>query len=50
MSSGVFDVLDDIIWPEGDDMLPFDAQDLITHLLRQMPRERLGTGTPPYDA
>ncbi|XP_056270671.1 microtubule-associated serine/threonine-protein kinase 3 isoform X2 [Pseudoliparis swirei] len=40
-------VSDDIIWPEGDDMLPFDAQDLITHLLRQMPRERLGTGGAP---
>ncbi|TNN34427.1 Microtubule-associated serine/threonine-protein kinase 3 [Liparis tanakae] len=36
-------VSDDIIWPEGDDMLPFDAQDLITRLLRQTPRERLGT-------
>ncbi|XP_028832485.1 microtubule-associated serine/threonine-protein kinase 3 isoform X2 [Denticeps clupeoides] len=37
-------VNDDIIWPEGDDALPFDAQDLITKLLRQSPLERLGTG------
>ncbi|XP_077572524.1 microtubule-associated serine/threonine-protein kinase 3 isoform X2 [Stigmatopora nigra] len=37
-------VSDDIIWPEGDDALPMDAQDMITHLLRQSPLERLGTG------
>ncbi|KAF7656316.1 hypothetical protein LDENG_00043730 [Lucifuga dentata] len=37
-------VSDEIIWPEGDDSLPTDAQDLITHLLRQNPLERLGTG------
>ncbi|CAL1592613.1 unnamed protein product [Knipowitschia caucasica] len=37
-------VSDDIIWPEGDDALPGDAQDLITRLLRQSPLERLGTG------
>ncbi|KAM8875610.1 microtubule-associated serine/threonine-protein kinase 3 isoform 3-T3 [Spinachia spinachia] len=37
-------VSDDIIWPEGDDALPFDAQDLITRLLRQSPLDRLGTG------
>lgn len=36
-------VNDDIIWPEGDDALPADAQDLITRLLRQNPLERLGT-------
>uniref|UniRef100_A0AAQ4QBE4 non-specific serine/threonine protein kinase n=1 Tax=Gasterosteus aculeatus aculeatus TaxID=481459 RepID=A0AAQ4QBE4_GASAC len=36
-------VSDDIIWPEGDDALPFDAQDLITRLLRQSPLDRLGT-------
>lgn len=35
---------DDIIWPEGDDALPTDAQDLITRLLKQNPLERLGTG------
>uniref|UniRef100_A0A3Q2GQ43 non-specific serine/threonine protein kinase n=1 Tax=Cyprinodon variegatus TaxID=28743 RepID=A0A3Q2GQ43_CYPVA len=37
-------VSDEIIWPEGDDALPADAQDLITRLLRQSPLERLGTG------
>ncbi|XP_041085417.1 microtubule-associated serine/threonine-protein kinase 3-like isoform X5 [Polyodon spathula] len=37
-------VSDDIIWPEGDDALPPDAQDLITCLLRQSPLERIGTG------
>ncbi|XP_028328235.1 LOW QUALITY PROTEIN: microtubule-associated serine/threonine-protein kinase 3 [Gouania willdenowi] len=37
-------VNDDIIWPEGEDALPTDAQDLITRLLRQSPLERLGTG------
>ncbi|XP_062306324.1 microtubule-associated serine/threonine-protein kinase 3-like isoform X2 [Osmerus eperlanus] len=37
-------VSDDIIWPDGDDALPADAQDLITRLLRQSPLERLGTG------
>ncbi|XP_058869981.1 microtubule-associated serine/threonine-protein kinase 3-like isoform X4 [Acipenser ruthenus] len=37
-------VSDDIIWPEGDDALPADAQDLITCLLRQSPLERIGTG------
>ncbi|KAL4597415.1 Microtubule-associated serine/threonine-protein kinase 3-like, partial [Arapaima gigas] len=36
-------VSDDIIWPEGDDALPTDAQDLITRLLKQSPLERLGT-------
>ncbi|XP_037625109.1 microtubule-associated serine/threonine-protein kinase 3 isoform X3 [Sebastes umbrosus] len=40
-------VSDDIIWPEGDDALPFDAQDLITRLLRQSPLDRLGTGGAP---
>lgn len=33
------------MWPEGDEALPADAQDLITRLLRQCPLERLGTGT-----
>uniref|UniRef100_A0A665UKE9 non-specific serine/threonine protein kinase n=1 Tax=Echeneis naucrates TaxID=173247 RepID=A0A665UKE9_ECHNA len=37
-------VNDDIIWPEGEDALPADAQDLITRLLKQSPLERLGTG------
>ncbi|XP_016896906.1 microtubule-associated serine/threonine-protein kinase 3 isoform X1 [Cynoglossus semilaevis] len=37
-------VSDDIIWPEGEDALPVDAQDLITRLLRQSPLDRLGTG------
>uniref|UniRef100_A0A674ECA0 non-specific serine/threonine protein kinase n=1 Tax=Salmo trutta TaxID=8032 RepID=A0A674ECA0_SALTR len=37
-------VNDDIIWPEGEDTLPADAQDLITRLLRQSPLDRLGTG------
>ncbi|XP_075896761.1 microtubule-associated serine/threonine-protein kinase 3 isoform X3 [Nelusetta ayraudi] len=37
-------VSDDIIWPEGEDALPADAQDLITRLLNQSPLERLGTG------
>ncbi|KAM6938735.1 microtubule-associated serine/threonine-protein kinase 3 isoform 6-T6 [Lycodopsis pacificus] len=37
-------VSDEIIWPEGDDALPIDAQDLITRLLRQSPLDRLGTG------
>ncbi|XP_072555536.1 microtubule-associated serine/threonine-protein kinase 3 isoform X5 [Paramormyrops kingsleyae] len=37
-------VSDEIIWPEGDDALPSDAQDLITRLLSQTPMERLGTG------
>ncbi|XP_035990155.1 microtubule-associated serine/threonine-protein kinase 3 isoform X1 [Fundulus heteroclitus] len=37
-------VSDEIIWPEGDDALPADAQGLITRLLRQSPLDRLGTG------
>ncbi|XP_069009462.1 microtubule-associated serine/threonine-protein kinase 3 isoform X2 [Embiotoca jacksoni] len=37
-------VSDEIIWPEGDDALPADAQDVITRLLRQTPLDRLGTG------
>ncbi|KAM6167317.1 microtubule-associated serine/threonine-protein kinase 3 [Erethizon dorsatum] len=35
---------DEIMWPEGDEALPADAQDLITRLLRQSPMDRLGTG------
>ncbi|XP_062381277.1 microtubule-associated serine/threonine-protein kinase 3 isoform X1 [Sardina pilchardus] len=37
-------VSDDILWPEGDDSLPADSQDLITKLLKQSPLDRLGTG------
>uniref|UniRef100_A0A3Q3W3I3 non-specific serine/threonine protein kinase n=1 Tax=Mola mola TaxID=94237 RepID=A0A3Q3W3I3_MOLML len=37
-------VVNDIIWPDGEDALPANAQDLITRLLRQSPLERLGTG------
>uniref|UniRef100_A0AAZ3Q566 non-specific serine/threonine protein kinase n=1 Tax=Oncorhynchus tshawytscha TaxID=74940 RepID=A0AAZ3Q566_ONCTS len=38
-------VSDDITWPDGDEALPADAQDMITRLLKQSPLERLGTGT-----
>ncbi|XP_066521384.1 microtubule-associated serine/threonine-protein kinase 2 isoform X8 [Hoplias malabaricus] len=38
-------ISDEIIWPEGDEALPSDAQDLISKLLRQNPLERLGTGS-----
>uniref|UniRef100_H2LLN2 non-specific serine/threonine protein kinase n=1 Tax=Oryzias latipes TaxID=8090 RepID=H2LLN2_ORYLA len=37
-------VNDEIIWPDGEDALPPDAEDLISRLLRQNPMERLGTG------
>ncbi|XP_044522287.1 microtubule-associated serine/threonine-protein kinase 3-like [Gracilinanus agilis] len=37
-------ISDDILWPEGEEALPADAQDLITKLLRQSPLDRLGTG------
>ncbi|KAM4574597.1 microtubule-associated serine/threonine-protein kinase 2 isoform 6-T6 [Fundulus diaphanus] len=37
-------ISDEIVWPEGDEALPQDAQDLISKLLRQNPLERLGTG------
>uniref|UniRef100_A0A8C5TY39 non-specific serine/threonine protein kinase n=1 Tax=Malurus cyaneus samueli TaxID=2593467 RepID=A0A8C5TY39_9PASS len=37
-------ISDEIAWPEGDDALPPDAQDLISKLLRQNPLERMGTG------
>uniref|UniRef100_A0A4W5NNF0 non-specific serine/threonine protein kinase n=1 Tax=Hucho hucho TaxID=62062 RepID=A0A4W5NNF0_9TELE len=40
-------VNDDVIWPEGEDALPANAQDLITRLLRQSPLDRLGTGGTP---
>uniref|UniRef100_A0A8C8I0G3 non-specific serine/threonine protein kinase n=1 Tax=Oncorhynchus tshawytscha TaxID=74940 RepID=A0A8C8I0G3_ONCTS len=40
-------VSDDITWPDGDEALPADAQDMITRLLKQSPLERLGTGGAP---
>ncbi|KAI4800717.1 hypothetical protein KUCAC02_007158 [Chaenocephalus aceratus] len=36
-------VPDDIVWPEGDEALPFDAQHLISSLLQTNPLGRLGT-------
>uniref|UniRef100_A0A8C4TJ33 non-specific serine/threonine protein kinase n=1 Tax=Erpetoichthys calabaricus TaxID=27687 RepID=A0A8C4TJ33_ERPCA len=38
-------ISDEIIWPDEEDSLPPDAQDLISKLLRQNPLERLGTGS-----
>ncbi|KAF3690478.1 Microtubule-associated serine/threonine-protein kinase 2 [Channa argus] len=38
-------ISDEIMWPEGDEALPLEAQDLISKLLRQNPLERLGTGS-----
>ncbi|XP_047581697.1 microtubule-associated serine/threonine-protein kinase 2 isoform X12 [Lutra lutra] len=38
-------ISDEIVWPEGDDALPTDAQDLTSKLLHQNPLERLGTGS-----
>ncbi|XP_023582880.1 microtubule-associated serine/threonine-protein kinase 2 [Trichechus manatus latirostris] len=38
-------ISDEIVWPEGDDALPADAQDLTSKLLHQNPLERLGTGS-----
>lgn len=46
-SSGLFtssSLPHEIMWPEGEEALPADAQDLITRLLRQSPLDRLGTG------
>nr|DBA17715.1 TPA: hypothetical protein GDO54_016045 [Pyxicephalus adspersus] len=37
-------ISDEIAWPEGEEALPADAQDLISRLLRQNPLERMGTG------
>lgn len=37
-------LLDDIVWPEGDDALPADALALISALLQTNPLVRLGTG------
>ncbi|KAL1776102.1 microtubule-associated serine serine/threonine-protein kinase 2 isoform X3 [Sigmodon hispidus] len=38
-------ISDEIVWPEGDDALPADAQDLTSKLLHQNPLERLGTSS-----
>uniref|UniRef100_A0A8V1AH12 non-specific serine/threonine protein kinase n=1 Tax=Gallus gallus TaxID=9031 RepID=A0A8V1AH12_CHICK len=38
-------ISDGTAWPEGDDTLPPDAQDLISKLLHQNPLERMGTGS-----
>uniref|UniRef100_A0A669C951 non-specific serine/threonine protein kinase n=1 Tax=Oreochromis niloticus TaxID=8128 RepID=A0A669C951_ORENI len=37
-------ITDDIVWPEGDEALPIDAQHLISSLLQTNPLVRLGTG------
>ncbi|KAF7666358.1 hypothetical protein LDENG_00109410 [Lucifuga dentata] len=37
-------ITDDIVWPEGDEGLPVDAQHLISSLLQTNPLVRLGTG------
>ncbi|XP_056262560.1 microtubule-associated serine/threonine-protein kinase 1-like isoform X2 [Pseudoliparis swirei] len=37
-------ITDDIVWPEGDEALPLDAQHLISSLLQTNPLARLGTG------
>ncbi|XP_036383052.1 microtubule-associated serine/threonine-protein kinase 1-like isoform X1 [Megalops cyprinoides] len=37
-------ITDDIVWPEGDEALPADAQSLISTLLQTNPLMRLGTG------
>ncbi|XP_066548530.1 microtubule-associated serine/threonine-protein kinase 2 isoform X2 [Amia ocellicauda] len=38
-------ISDEIIWPEEEEALPPEAQDLICKLLHQNPLERLGTGS-----
>ncbi|XP_069498396.1 microtubule-associated serine/threonine-protein kinase 2-like isoform X3 [Ambystoma mexicanum] len=38
-------ISDEIAWPDGDEALPPESQDLIYKLLRQNPLERLGTGS-----
>uniref|UniRef100_A0A3Q3KD12 non-specific serine/threonine protein kinase n=1 Tax=Monopterus albus TaxID=43700 RepID=A0A3Q3KD12_MONAL len=40
-------ISDEIIWPEGDEALPQEAQDLIAQLLRQNPLERLALHISP---
>ncbi|XP_076866373.1 LOW QUALITY PROTEIN: microtubule-associated serine/threonine-protein kinase 1 [Brachyhypopomus gauderio] len=37
-------ISDDIVWPEGDEALPADSQNLISALLQTNPLIRLGTG------
>ncbi|XP_061892867.1 microtubule-associated serine/threonine-protein kinase 1-like [Entelurus aequoreus] len=37
-------ITDDIVWPQGDEALPLDAQHLISCLLQTNPLVRLGTG------
>ncbi|XP_075715212.1 microtubule-associated serine/threonine-protein kinase 1 isoform X2 [Rhinoderma darwinii] len=37
-------ISDDIVWPEGEEALPTDAQNLISSLLQTDPLLRLGTG------
>ncbi|CAJ1075698.1 microtubule-associated serine/threonine-protein kinase 1-like isoform X2 [Xyrichtys novacula] len=37
-------ITDDIVWPEGEEALPVDAQNLISSLLQRNPLVRLGTG------
>ncbi|XP_028299721.1 microtubule-associated serine/threonine-protein kinase 2, partial [Gouania willdenowi] len=37
-------ISDEIVWPEEEEALPLEAQDLISKLLKQNPLERLGTG------
>ncbi|XP_034566927.1 microtubule-associated serine/threonine-protein kinase 1-like isoform X2 [Notolabrus celidotus] len=37
-------ITDDIMWPDGDEALPLDAQNLISSLLQRNPLVRLGTG------
>ena len=43
-------LVDDIVWPEGDEALPVDAQNLISSLLQTNPLVRLGTGQSPQSA
>uniref|UniRef100_A0AAQ4P9F5 non-specific serine/threonine protein kinase n=1 Tax=Gasterosteus aculeatus aculeatus TaxID=481459 RepID=A0AAQ4P9F5_GASAC len=38
-------ITDNIVWPDGDDALPADSQDLISALLQTNPLVRLGTGS-----
>ncbi|KAM9314227.1 microtubule-associated serine/threonine-protein kinase 1 [Pholidichthys leucotaenia] len=37
-------ITDNIVWPDGDEVLPADAQSLISELLQTNPLVRLGTG------
>lgn len=38
-------IVDDIVWPGGEEALPADAQALISALLQTNPLLRLGTGS-----